>query len=556
MTFVPNVTPGDPWYPKASTLNSLARSANFAGRSGAGQMPRSFGSNTTIQIYNATNTAFVKGQAVSINNDIFTEVERDIKRAIAFDPNIEQYGICDEDILPNGIGNCVVSGTALVYYQHDLGVVEKKYLRPSANGLYFILSDKGNRVLAFMPNNVAIILLDSQSDDYNYKLTIIKDLDNTWILKAKGFASRHLPDDAVAGIYKVSVLISKTYIIPGLVIGDASINMPGCRSCLIGTVRKMSDGSWHVESQEILSGINFVDKHFIEEDNRISILCKDSMSCFNGICNNFSISDFLLYVSNGEINESKILNKSAYNDFTTDLPSGDTYVCIKNKDVKFLSSSFPTGKNVFCLGVVYTGDNSSSWSIRQFILGSVNFASDNKVAIDDSDTSGFLFDKLKSSDYSVLFSKSNGKIDMKAKGPMVSISQMSPIVVTPVQGGYTIALDEATLWNHMTLNPANGITISGTGNTRTIGYSYTGKVSVSSSDTPGYLGSKLSEGYGVSISTGVGSVSIGLKGISSSSTGILIVRNGVLSVVPIGSGVLVGSDGSLSWISTATCENA
>jgi hypothetical protein len=53
----------------------------------------------------------------------------------------------------------------------------------------------------------------------------------------------------------------------------------------------------------------------------------------------------------------------------------------------------------------------------------------------------------------------------------------------------------------------------------------------------------ITDGYNISLSS-----------ISSSSNGIVICTNGVLSVIPIGNGVLVGANGSISWVTTQSCN--
>jgi hypothetical protein len=138
-----------------------------------------------------------------------------------------------------------------------------------------------------------------------------------------------------------------------------------------------------------------------------------------------------------------------------------------------------------------------------------------------------------------------------------SITGTSPITAMQTQGGYSITLDEQTLWNHLTLTGQDGITMGGSGSARTIGNALAGKIMVDEYDTtPAYLGSKITGRTPISVTTRMAdeTVEIGLNNITSSSNGIVICTNGVFSVVPIGNGVLVGANGSITWLPTQSCN--
>lgn len=112
--------------------------------------------NTTVQIYNDTDTKFLAGFAVTLENK--QKINGAIPARFVNDTDTS-YGVCEEDIEAGGVGSCVVSGVVRVLLSRR-DVTRLPYIKPTNNG-YFSYDWHGlTKTLYDFGNDPCIALLD------------------------------------------------------------------------------------------------------------------------------------------------------------------------------------------------------------------------------------------------------------------------------------------------------------------------------------------------------------------------------------------------------------
>ena len=112
MGFYSDVKPGEPFRPSASLSNDVRHLLNQLNGFGGGVNPAAAPGIVRIPVYNSTQAVLSEGKAVSI--DISGIIAGECYPAIAFSDEMPCYGVLAKDLNPAEVGDCILSGLAVV----------------------------------------------------------------------------------------------------------------------------------------------------------------------------------------------------------------------------------------------------------------------------------------------------------------------------------------------------------------------------------------------------------------------------------------------------------
>lgn len=150
----PLVNPGDRFKPSASLSNAVRRHLNETDGFGSGV---NLAKNThfiRVPVFNTTGSTIPAGKAVSLQLD--GNMRGDAYPVVAFDEDYPCFGVCLNAIESGKIGDCVLSGIAVVSIS---GGTEGAYLKPVEGGT-FERGNEGVQIINISGSSAVVMLGD------------------------------------------------------------------------------------------------------------------------------------------------------------------------------------------------------------------------------------------------------------------------------------------------------------------------------------------------------------------------------------------------------------
>ncbi len=184
MAYFPDVHKGDTFVPDALLSNNLRHIVNAMNGHSGGITKGIFPNEIKIQVYNNTGEILPAGTAV--NFDETGEFYEDAVPCKKFTVTDKNWGILTEEIAPEAIGSCIVSGRAKVTLSGGAG----NYAVPdTSNPGQFIRSGSGAKIIFANTAGEALIVLGSgDSSRYQgyFTVSLVSDNDSVKIRIADG----------------------------------------------------------------------------------------------------------------------------------------------------------------------------------------------------------------------------------------------------------------------------------------------------------------------------------------------------------------------------------
>lgn len=153
MGFYSDVKPGEPFRPSASLSNDVRHLLNQLNGFGGGVNPAAAPGIVRIPVYNSTSAVLSEGKAVSI--DISGIIAGECYPVIAFSDEIPCYGVLAKDLNPAEVGDCILSGLAVV--QISSTPATGNYATPGTGGV-FVRGDEGVPIVN-ISGTAAVVML-------------------------------------------------------------------------------------------------------------------------------------------------------------------------------------------------------------------------------------------------------------------------------------------------------------------------------------------------------------------------------------------------------------
>jgi len=173
MGYWPDVNPGDTFQPNAKLENEIRHRLNALNGFGTGGISAGKTSLIRIPVYNpSTTNTLPDGKAVSI--DLTGTIARDCYPVVPYDDDLPCYGVLIQPLLPKGIGDCTLSGLAVVSISGT--AADGNFAKPdeAADGA-FVRTEKGVRIIN-VTGTKAVVMLGDMTSEYEAGEGINSDL--------------------------------------------------------------------------------------------------------------------------------------------------------------------------------------------------------------------------------------------------------------------------------------------------------------------------------------------------------------------------------------------